>query len=143
MEPKFCPVCHKEMIPNHDGKAQNPKAPDWKCSDGNCKMTFNRSTNQWEPGKFVTSVWNERPKSSPKAPWSGEQNQRSQDIAKAQANKESSMRLFSSGRDAVLIVTTLYPELSQSMEKDVVIKNKIKEWQKYLYDTIYADTPFL
>ena len=67
-------------------------------------------------------------------------NYKADQIAKAQANKEDSMRLFSSGRDAVLIVTAFYKDNPLSDEE---IKTKIEEWRKYLYNKIYADTPFV
>ena len=55
---KPCPVCGKFMIPQTE-KA-NEKAPDWKCSDKNCKFSWDKSTHTWIPGQFITGIWNKK-----------------------------------------------------------------------------------
>ena len=55
-------------------------------------------------------------------------------IDRFQTSKEENIKLSSSARDATLIVTTFYPELSKMEDvdlKDVAIKNKWQEWRKY------------
>lgn len=56
-------------------------------------------------------------------------------IEKAQENKEESMKIFSSGRDATMIVTTMY---TGSTFSDEQIKDKIKEWRDWYYKEIYT-----
>jgi len=40
----------------------NPNAPDWKCSDPNCKKSYNWKTKEWEDSKYITGAWNPKPK---------------------------------------------------------------------------------
>lgn len=62
-----------------------------------------------------------------------------QQIEHAQERKGESMRLFSSGRDAVLIVTTFYKDGTYTDEQ---IKSFIEMWKDYFYTKIYVDKPF-
>jgi len=55
-------------------------------------------------------------------------------ISGFQDDKQESMRLFSSGRDATLIVTEFYKNDTMSDEQ---IKKKIIEWRDYFYKDIY------
>jgi hypothetical protein len=62
-------------------------------------------------------------------------------IKRFQDDKQESMRLFSSGRDAVLMVTSLYPDLHKQMTvpaREKFSKNKILEWRKFFYTEIYG-----
>ena len=57
---KICPVpdCGQPMIRQFNKK--NPKAPDWKCSDKNCK--FKKAYDGgWMKSEFITSVWDDKP----------------------------------------------------------------------------------
>lgn len=56
-------------------------------------------------------------------------------IKKFADDKQESMRIFSSGRDAVLIATTFY---SHVMDEEQ-IKEKILMWRKWFYTEIYGD----
>ena len=154
-----CPVCQKPMLQNIAGKQRNPKAPDWKCSDQNCKFQFNKQTGQWVISEYITSMWDNTqnqtqnaPQANP-APYRANQqamgqrkefqntmDYKAQQIQKAQASKEDSMRLFSSGRDAVLITTALMKEGGWT---DEIIKAEIEKWNKYLYNEIYCEKPFV
>ena len=161
-----CPACSKPMVPNTAGKQRNPKAPDWKCSDQNCKFQKNKSTGEYTiPSEYITSIWDDVPnqaKNPPQAnstPYRANQQAMGQrkefqntmdykanQIANAQKAKEDSMRIYASGRDAVLITTALYPELSlgtNDLSKEDLIHEKIKEWQNRLANSIYADKPFI
>lgn len=59
-------------------------------------------------------------------------------IKKAQDNKEESIKIASSGRDAVLVVTN-YRELYKDLSEED-IKEKLIEWRKWCYVNLY-DTP--
>jgi len=50
-----CPKCNSPMIRQTEKK--NPKSPDWKCSDKNCKWTKNNRTGEWEKSMYITSKW--------------------------------------------------------------------------------------
>lgn len=73
-----------------------------------------------------------------KAPYTPEQ-AKSQEIRGFQENKEESMRLMSSGRDATLMVTAMMGQ--GSAWTDEQLKDKIKEWQTYFYTEVYVDDP--
>ncbi len=60
-------------------------------------------------------------------------------IARAQNNKENSIRISSSGRDAVIITTTFYKNTFYKNLKDEEIKSKILEWRKWLFENVYSD----
>lgn len=61
-------------------------------------------------------------------------------IERAQERKGESMRLMSSGRDAVQIVVA---EMAQGGAWDEeMIKQKIESWKSYFYNKIYVDSPF-
>jgi len=51
-----CPVCNGEMYDNTVGK-KNPKAPDFRCKDKNCKFALNKKTGEWEPSEYGTGCW--------------------------------------------------------------------------------------
>lgn len=53
---KNCPVCNLPMVLQTD--KVNAKAPDWKCSDKNCKFQLDRTTGKYVESKFITGVWN-------------------------------------------------------------------------------------
>lgn len=53
---KLCPVCQSPMI--RQTQKRNAKAPDWKCSDKNCK--FQKAYDGgWRKSEFITGVWDE------------------------------------------------------------------------------------
>jgi hypothetical protein len=58
-----CPICGKEMWDNREKKL-TPKAPDYKCKDKNCKYEFDKISNEWVAGEYVTAIW--LPKGTPK-----------------------------------------------------------------------------
>ena len=55
-----CPVCKKLMWDNR-GRKTNPKAPDYRCKDPECKYSLNSDTGEYEEGEFVTGVWFKEP----------------------------------------------------------------------------------
>mgnify|MGYP003833355707 CR=1 FL=1 len=57
-----CPKCGKPMLPNTNKK--NPKAPDWKCGDPNCKFKWDSASKDWVPSDWVTGAWNDKNESS-------------------------------------------------------------------------------
>lgn len=61
-------------------------------------------------------------------------------IKKFADEKQEGMRLMSSGRDAVLMVTALIPTgyLNNTTEDEV--KAKILEWRKWFYTEIYGQS---
>jgi hypothetical protein len=58
-EVKICPVpdCGHQMIRQTNKK--NPKAPDWKCSDRNCKFS-KAYDGGWKKSEFITGAWDEK-----------------------------------------------------------------------------------
>lgn len=166
METPLCPVCAQPMNANTEGKAKNPKAPDWKCSDRNCKFQFNKQSKNWVVSEYITAIWDSTPTQAQNAPqvnstpyranqaqmgqrkeFQNTMDYKANQIANAQKAKEDSMRIYASGRDAVLIVTNLYPELTtlsdMDIAKDDLIMEKIKYWQKKLSNEIYNEKPFI
>jgi hypothetical protein len=64
-------------------------------------------------------------------------------IAVAQENKNESIKLAAIQRDAILLVTTFYPEFNEVYENDIpgkeqAIKDRIMFWKKHL-ETVYGD----
>jgi len=53
-----CPVCGKPM--NRQYNKKNPKSPDWKCSDSNCKFT-KAYGGGWRKGDYITGDWDPKP----------------------------------------------------------------------------------
>ena len=55
---KICevPNCGHPMIRQYNKK--NPKSPDWKCSDKNCKFTKQRYGG-WVKSEYITGAWDE------------------------------------------------------------------------------------
>lgn len=72
MEEVQCPACTLPMVENTAGKAKNPKAPDYKCQDSQCKFDKDPEGNYTIPSKYTTAIWvNQKPKApsyTPKAP---------------------------------------------------------------------------
>jgi len=63
-----CPACGGEMWDNRK-KKMNPKSPDYKCKDVNCKFEKNKETGEYNiDSKYVTSVWEEKQKATPIVP---------------------------------------------------------------------------
>lgn len=60
-------------------------------------------------------------------------------IAKFQDNKEKSIALMSSGRDATMMVAALAEKYKELPEAE--IQKKIKEWRKWFYENIYTTDP--
>lgn len=57
---KICPVpdCGQPMIRQYNKK--NPKGPDWKCSDKNCK--FQKAYDGgWRASEYITGAWDPKP----------------------------------------------------------------------------------
>ena len=56
---KICPVpdCGHPMIRQTNKK--NPKSPDWKCSNKNCKFQ-KMMGGGWKKSEFITGVWDDK-----------------------------------------------------------------------------------
>lgn len=54
-----CPVCGGSMWDNRTTKT-NPKAPDYRCKDDNCKFQWSRETKTYVPGEYVTAAWEQK-----------------------------------------------------------------------------------
>jgi hypothetical protein len=61
----LCPVCNKEMYDNRESK-KNPKAPDYRCKDKECKWQLDPNSDEWIPSQFITGVWLPKAKFQPK-----------------------------------------------------------------------------
>ena len=55
----MCPVCAKGMYDNRNSEKNkaNPKLPDYRCKDKNCKWEMDKKTKQFKPSEYVTAVW--------------------------------------------------------------------------------------
>lgn len=60
--------------------------------------------------------------------------QKAESITASQDKKEVSIMISGTARDAVLIVTTMYPELANynEIDKEAAIKEEIIKWRKWL-----------
>jgi hypothetical protein len=54
-----CPVCNGEMYDNRTTK-KNPKAPDYRCKDKECKYSYNKVTKEYEPSEYGTGAWEQK-----------------------------------------------------------------------------------
>ena len=59
-------------------------------------------------------------------------------IAKMQDNKEESMRLFSSGRDATLMVNSIKGSGEYLGMNEIELQEKIRMWRDWYYQNIYT-----
>ena len=55
-------------------------------------------------------------------------------IEKAQERKDDAIRISSTARDATLIITTFYSELSGADNKEEIIKELWIKWRKWFYN---------
>lgn len=62
-------------------------------------------------------------------------------IKEAAKEREDSIKMAGSARDATLIITTFYPELADNPDKETIIKEKWTEWRKWLKES--SDVPFV
>lgn len=72
------------------------------------------------------------------------QDRKERAISTAQQNKEEGIKVSSTARDATLIVTTFYPELSkkEAAEKSKMITDEWTKWRKWFMDNWDASEPF-
>lgn len=106
-ETKKCPVCNKIMNYNLVGKKKNEKAPDWKCSDPGCKFSYNKITGKYEPGEFITSVWdNKTPRQMASTKFDAELRQDGKDskIEKMFNEKQDNIKWLNALNNACLLV---------------------------------------
>jgi len=71
--------------------------------------------------------------SQPKKEFKTTMDYKAEQIKKFSDSRQEGMRLMSSGRDAVIMVSTLHPKLA-----DKKAKEKILEWRKWFYVNIYG-----
>lgn len=60
-----CPVCKGEMYDNRENK-KNPKAPDYRCKDKECKFQLDPETKEYISSEYGTGVWLPRTPPTPK-----------------------------------------------------------------------------
>ena len=159
----MCPVCGKIMVYNAEGLQKNPKSPTFKCSDRDCKHQYDKTKKAYILSEFITGVWvddqgkDKNPATGQITPQGALQQPRSYDsfpkkdikttmdykarqISGFQDSKEESIKIMSSGRDAVIIVTEMYKDSTFSDEQ---IQEKILFWRDWMYKNVYtmdADT---
>lgn len=142
MNTPLCPVCGKEMVANIAGKAKNPKAPDWKCSNRNCKFQWNEQAKNWVVSEYITGIWDEKPEAPNQYGRVAKSAARevSESVQTHQAHKDASMQHLAERRDAIQLVIA---EMAQGGAwTEVLIQERIKFWVKWLHDSIY-DPPFV
>lgn len=140
MEIPMCPKCGGEMKIVPAGVSKKTGKPygafysckTWECG-GTAKMTDDGSKTPQTSNSGVTGrpVYDSFPKKDIKTTM----DYKARQISGFQDDKQESMRLFSSGRDAVMIVTTMYKDSTFSDEQ---IKAKITEWRDWFYSSIYS-----
>lgn len=116
-----CEICGTPLIPGKFGAYCKPCFIEYK----NKKESMPESKTGYAPIAY---------KAQPKAEIKRTMDYKAEQIAKSQGDKEESMRLFSSGRDATLILTTMYKDNSWTDEQ---MQAKLKEWRNWLYQKIY------
>lgn len=141
METPMCPKCGGEMKVVPAGTSKKTGRPyaafysckTWECG-GTAKMTDDGSKTPQTSNSGVTG----RPTydSFPKKDIKTTMDYKARQISGFQDDKQESMRLFSSGRDAVLMVTT---QAEGNLTEDQ-LKEKVKEWRDWFYKNIYNMT---
>ncbi len=54
----ICPACGSAMNYNTAGKQKNPKSADYKCTNVNCKCTYDRASKQMVTGgQYITGLY--------------------------------------------------------------------------------------
>lgn len=95
------------------------------------KGTYKNLVDELAPPKFVKSTRMEQAMEKKVA-----------SIENAQSRKENAIQLAGASRDATLIVTTMYPELSNLDDKEEVIKELWLKWQKWFLANHDNQPPF-
>jgi hypothetical protein len=136
METPMCPKCGGEMkvVPaGTSKKTGKPYAAFYSCKTWECGGTakmFDESTQNSTPASTARPTYD----SSPKKDIKTTMDYKARQISGFQDDKQESMRLFSSGRDAVMVVTTMYKD---NVFSDEQLKAKITEWRDWFYKDIY------
>jgi len=52
----LCPVCNGDMYDNRTTK-KNPKGPDYRCKDKNCKYQLDQESGEYVESQYGTGVW--------------------------------------------------------------------------------------
>ena len=55
-EAPVCPVCQGAMWDNRVIK-KNPKGPDFKCQNKECKFEMDKESGEWVASEYTTAVW--------------------------------------------------------------------------------------
>lgn len=125
-----CPVCNSEMrlIPaGISKKSGKPYDAFYGCKTYGCKGSIKIAPDGTpSPKSYATAQ-------------KSIANQTSDNINRFESKKEESMKTMASGRDAVLVVTSMYKENAWTDEQ---IQEKIKEWAKWMKENIY-NPPFI
>ncbi len=137
----MCPVCSAAMkyIPAGVSKrTRKPYAAFWGCTTYGCKGTVRIPAEGANPPQNAPQASTGRPMydSFPKKDIKTTMDYKARQISGFQDDKQESMRLFSSGRDAVLMVTT---QAEGNLTEDQ-LKEKVKEWRDWFYKNIYNMT---
>jgi hypothetical protein len=139
METPMCPKCGGEMkvVPaGTSKKTGKPYNAFYACKTWECGGTAKMTTDTPNTPQNAPQASTQRPAydSFPKKDIKTTLDYKARQISGFQDDKQESMRLFSSGRDAVMIVTTMYKDSTFSDEQ---IKAKITEWRDWFYSSIY------
>lgn len=132
MDAKQCPVCGLPMNYNAAGLAKNPKAPHWRCSDNNCKFSWDKVSKSFIPGDFVTAVWDRDAQSStPQQRFEGQLRETAtiQDKKKIEDKREEGMSWGNAKTNAVNIVL----KFSTDSEPREFVRQQIVEWANWLH----------
>lgn len=121
---KLCPVCEQPMIQQTNKK--NPKAPDWKCSDRNCKFQFDKQKGTWVVSEYITGAWDnnyEKPEDK---------------IQRAVNHKDERIDYTGSISGSINIVSAKMGQSMGDQWDDEQIKDELFKWHKYFYERYKA-----
>ena len=130
-----CPKCGEDMkiVPaGISKKTGNPYNAFLSCKNYGCGTTVELDSNE-APGSN-SSPYGDYKKQPPKD-FKATMDYKGEQIGKFQDSKEEGMRLMSSGRDAVLMVTAIMNQGSAWNEEQ--LKGEISKWRNWFYTNIY------
>jgi len=122
-----CPKCGKQAIANTNKK--NPKAPDWKCSDPDCK--WKKINGEWVESEFVTGVWNN---DNPEAKFESELEEDKEDEKweKIREEKKENIAWLNAKNNAVMLIA--YHPNFKDLNSQAEIEAMIEQWTGFFYN---------